>query len=363
MNAAANHPAPRFLTLAEAAAAKWVAVAGAAPLLPRPGGMIAAATKPLHPVRRGARSDNQQCLMTKSALPCELRIVPYPLEIRKMSYARNLLLASALTIGVVGSASALTVVGATSSNQLITFNDAAVPAISLRARLSGFTAGDTSLVSIDYRVQDGSLYGLGNAGGIYRIDDNTGVLTYLHTLQVALEGTRFTADFNPAADRLRIVSDSGQNLRHNVNNGVTLVDAPLNYPPGMPLNTVGPVASGIVAAAYTNNDLGTTTGTTLFAIDANLNQLTIVAPPNNGSLAVIGQLGADVGTMTAFDILTTTVEGVADTNVGIVALSNGVNGGSLNTLNLLTGKLTPIATTDTSVAVGRLVGISAPLSQ
>lgn len=280
-----------------------------------------------------------------------------------MTFAKKLLLAAALAAAAAGPASALTVVGATSSNQLITFNDTATPQISFRARLSGFTAGDTSLVSIDYRVQDGALYGLGNAGGVYRIDDSTGVMTYLHTLQVALEGTRFTADFNPAADRLRIVSDSGQNLRHNINTGITLVDAPLNYPPGMPLNTVGPVASGIVAGAYINNDLSPTTGTLLFALDANLNQLVVVTPPNNGSMAVVGQLGVDIGTTTAFDILTTTVDGVADTNLGIVAVSNGVNGGSLNTINLLTGKLTPIMSTANSAAVGRLVGIAAPLAQ
>lgn len=280
-----------------------------------------------------------------------------------MSFARKFLLASALTAGAVGTASALTVVGVTSGNQLVQFNDAATPMGSQRALLSGFTAGDTALVSIDYRVQDGALYGLGNAGGVYRIDDTSGAMTYLHSLQVALEGTRFIADFNPAADRLRILSNTGQNLRHNVNNGVTLVDASLNYPPGTPLNTIGPVASGIVAAAYTNNDLSPTTGTTLFALDSVLNQATIVSPPNNGSLAVIGQLGVDIGTLTAFDILTSKVDGVADSNVGIVVASNGQNTGTIYTVNLLTGKLTTLATIEGSAAAGRLVGISAPLSQ
>ncbi len=86
----------------------------------------------------------------------------------------------------------------------------------------------------------------------------------------------------------------------------------------------------------------------------------VVTPPNNGSLAAIGQVGVDISGMTAFDILSTNVDGVTDSNLGIVALSNGVNGGSLNTINLLTGKLTPIMSTANSVAVGRLIGISAP---
>ena len=45
-------------------------------------------------------------------------------------------------------------------------------------------------------------------------------------LTIPLDGTVFGVDFNPAADRLRIISDTGQNLRHNVNaGGVTLMEA------------------------------------------------------------------------------------------------------------------------------------------
>ncbi len=205
--------------------------------------------------------------------------------------------------------------------------------------------------------------GLGNAGGVYRIDDRSGAMTYLHTLSVALEGNQFAIDFNPAADRLRILSDSGQNLRHNLNTGITLLDAPLNYAPGAPLNTVGPVAAGIVAAAYTNNDLSPTTGTTLFALDANLNQAAIVSPPNNGSMAIAGQLGVDIGTVTSFDILSTVVDGATDANTGVVVASTGGNSATIYTLNLLTGRLKAFATVAGNTAAGRLVGVAAPLGQ
>lgn len=280
-----------------------------------------------------------------------------------MSLRKNLLLASTLAFGFTGTASALTVVGVTNTSQLVAFSDTPSPAASLRGVLSGFTAGDTRLVDIDYRVQDGSLYGVGNAGGVYRIDDQTGVMTYLHTLSVALEGTQFAVDFNPAADRLRITSNSGQNLRHNVGTGITLLDAPLNFAPGTPLNSIGPVSTSIVANAYTNNDLSATTGTTLFAIDATLNQLALVSPPNNGSMAVVGQLGVDVGTLTSFDILSTNVDGATDGNLGIVVTSTGPNSAAVYTLNLLTGKLTSLATIAGNTAAGRLVGIAAPLGQ
>ena len=78
---------------------------------------------------------------------------------------------------------------------------------------------DTALVGIDFRVQDGLLYGVGNGGGIYTIDTSSAVATLVSQLSmgVVLDGAFFGVDFNPAADRLRIISDNGQNLAHNVN--------------------------------------------------------------------------------------------------------------------------------------------------
>jgi len=70
-------------------------------------------------------------------------------------------------------------------------------------------------------VQDGLLYGVGSGGGLYRIDTKTAVAKFVNTLSVPLSGASFGVDFNPAADRLRIIGDNGQNLRHNVNAGGT----------------------------------------------------------------------------------------------------------------------------------------------
>jgi hypothetical protein len=61
----------------------------------------------------------------------------------------------------------------------------------------------------------------------------------------ALAGSAFGIDFNPTADRLRIVSNAGQNLRVNVDAGLTVTDADLN--PGAPNVTgvayINPVAN------------------------------------------------------------------------------------------------------------------------
>ena len=54
---------------------------------------------------------------------------------------------------------------------------------------------------------------------------------------------------------------------HDVNpGGMTTVDGTLSCTPPTP-------ATGITMAAYTNNDLSPRTGTTLFDIDSNLNQV------------------------------------------------------------------------------------------
>ena len=45
---------------------------------------------------------------------------------------------------------------------------------------------------------------------------------------VALAGASFGVDFNPTVDGLRVVSDTGQNLRVNVDNGMTNVDTALS---------------------------------------------------------------------------------------------------------------------------------------
>ena len=112
---------------------------------------------------------------------------------------------------------------------------------------------------------------------------------------LALSGMSFGVDFNPAADRLRIVSDTGQNLRVNVVDGATTNDGFLNYTAGTP-------TTGIGGAAYTNNDADPNTNTTLFDFDSALDQIAIQSPPNNGSLVATGKFGVDSGPEIGADI-------------------------------------------------------------
>ena len=161
----------------------------------------------------------------------------------------------------------------------------------------GLTGADRELVGIDFRVQDGNLYGVGNGGGIYLIDPQTAVATKTRQLTVALVGTAFGVDFNPAANALRIVSNTGQNLRQPFADpaAATAVDLPLN-------DGAGARVLGVSGVAYVNNDLAAATGTTLFDIDASLNQVAIQIPPNNGALVRTGGLTVDAEGPVGFDL-------------------------------------------------------------
>ncbi len=122
----------------------------------------------------------------------------------------------------------LEVVGLTSDQRLICFDEKRPGDASAIGQIFGLVI-DTSLVGIDFRPANGVLYGLGNAGGVYTLSLDTAQATLRSRLNVALSGSFFGVDFNPTVDRLRIVSDVGQNLRANVENGATSSDDPINY--------------------------------------------------------------------------------------------------------------------------------------
>jgi Domain of unknown function (DUF4394) len=226
----------------------------------------------------------------------------------------------------------LTVLGLTADQQLVKFQECNPGWLDEIGSVSGLKTPDYALVGIDFRVQDGQLYGVGNGGGIYTLDTHTAVATLVSQLTVRLDGYFFGVDFNPAANALRIISNTGQNLRHPFAGplaGQTQTDATLNYVAGTP-------ATGLTGAAYTNNDLDPNTGTTLFDIDTALNQVVVQSPPNAGSLVATGLLTVDPDTPVGFDIYTRLPDGVATTSSGFASLVvDGVTG--FYRINFLTG--------------------------
>ena len=232
----------------------------------------------------------------------------------------------------------LRVYGLSSDNALIRFNANLPKRESFIGYITGFDT-DTQVVGIDFRVQDGLLYAVGNQGGIYTVDTKNAQAALVDRLDIALQGISFGVDFNPAADALRVISDTGQNLRHPFSGPtqfVTQNDLFLRNPPVPPAEAVA--RTGIGAAAYTNNDLSLETGTTLFDLDLALDQVVVQSPANSGNVVASGTLRVDGGPVAGFDIRSTLgASGIASANQGYAALAVGESFGFYR-INLLSGR-------------------------
>jgi Domain of unknown function (DUF4394) len=258
----------------------------------------------------------------------------------------------------------LAVIGLTDQGRLVSFRSSDPDDTRNLGRVRGLQ-GDGWLIGIDYRVQDGNLYGVGDAGGIYTISPKRWRVsaTKVSQLSVPLTGTSFGVDFNPAANRLRVISDTGQNLRHNIDDplgaiGVTTVDGTLAYPgvPPAPPTT----ALGVTAAAYTNNDLDPNTATTLFDIDtSDLAQVVVQSPANAGLLAATGKLTVNPDVWAGFDIYSDVSDDANVSNRGFAVLDVD-DRSRFYEVDLLTGAASRVGTFWRGTQV---VDIAIPLGQ
>lgn len=226
---------------------------------------------------------------------------------------------------------AATVFGIDLSGRLVTFDSAAPATITSTLTLTGVTG--SAILGIDFRPLTGGLYALGGNGTLYTINTSTGAATAVGGGNLPISGSNFGFDFNPTVDRIRLTSDTGQNLRLNpITGGVAATDAPYVYATGAP--------AAITAVGYTNSFAGATT-TTLFGIDYVNNTLARINSPNGGMITTIGALGFDVGADASFDI----------TTGGEAFLSSGFG---FYSVNLTTGAATLVSQTAglRTIAVG-----------
>jgi hypothetical protein len=190
-----------------------------------------------------------------------------------------------------------TLVALTESGALLVFA-ADHPEAAREVRVHGFAG---TLVGLDLRPADQRIYALATTNELYTIDPESGEARLVSSLTVPFDGgARSGIDFNPQADRLRLVSAEGQNLRVNVEIGATAVDRAVAYAPGDPNAGKRP---GIAASAYSNSRPGAA-ATRLFNIDAARDVLTVQDPPNDGVQVTVGPLLVDFGPLSGFEIVT-----------------------------------------------------------
>lgn len=237
---------------------------------------------------------------------------------------RNAIISFVLSLIAFGATNAPAAIlyGTTVNNDLVSFDSADPCTILSSARVTGLQP-DEDILGIDFRPSNGVLYALGSTSRIYTIDTASGVATAVGPqLSTLLDGESFGFDFNPRANAgvgaIRIVSDTGQNLRIHPDTLVVSVDGDLAYAAGDANFATSPNA---VASAYTNSRAGFV-GTELYNIDSALDILVAQSPPNNGTLISVGSFGVTANDLAGFDILTTGTA-MAPVNTAFAALKEG----------------------------------------
>ena len=197
-----------------------------------------------------------------------------------------------------------TAVVLTGDNRLARFDTDTPGASKGSVAISGLDA-EESLLGIDFRpAQPDQLYGLSSFGQLYRLGANgsaTKVGTAADPADLPLAGGSYGFDFNPVVDRIRVVSDVGENARLNPDTGA-VVDADMDA--GNGTQSDGDLAfatgdanegnpAGVTAVAYTNNDADANTATTLYGLDSAFGVLVTIDPPNAGTLNTVGSTDQD----------------------------------------------------------------------
>lgn len=269
-----------------------------------------------------------------------------------MHFSKNWIAAAACLAAAASAhatpAFSLSTVGGVQS--LISFDTATPGTVTTVGAISGAT---TSLNGIDFRPANGLLYGYNAAtSGIYTVNTMTGATSLVSTSTAPVTTPLLGIDFNPAADRLRIVTANEENRRINVATGAqgaggATPDGPLGTDPNR----------SIVGAAYTFNDNNPATGTVLYYLDSASDTLLNTNMPNGAAgtplgpvpFTTLGSLGVDFDETSEFDIFTNSLGGntaFANLRVG------GING--LYTIDLATGAASLIGT----IGAGGLTGLA-----
>ena len=225
-----------------------------------------------------------------------------------------------------------------------------------RIPITGVKNGDV-ILAIDIRPATGLIYGLSATGILYTINLNivnggsNAKMVSGTPLNPAIAGTIVGFDFDPRSDRIRLVTEKGQNMRINPTTGaVSNIDFPIN--PG--LASMNSIAYGMT--------LSSITGASLYDIDI-LGGNLYRQNPTQGTLTFVGPLGLTISGEGGFDI---SRRGAAFASLfaGIRDGSGGGVGGSgddgqpayrIYSINLKTGKATSYGRVN-----GNLIGLTIP---
>lgn len=255
---------------------------------------------------------------------------------------------------VDGSAGMLAI---TVDNRLLGFDPARPGIVRTQVHMSGLGAGE-SLLAIDVRPADGRLYGATSTGRLVIIDPSNGAVRGTGSSQFRglLKGREIGFDFNPVVDRIRVVDETGANLRLHPDTGGVVdadprtagmqPDGPLAYAPedpneGKPVRVTGAAYTRAAGAKWTTNYAIESAQGMLVTQGSREGDAPAKPPvtPNAGRLFTIGPLGVATGDAVGFDI--------AHDSMTAYASFTSRSGAVLYSVNLDTGAATRIG------AIGR----------
>jgi hypothetical protein len=215
----------------------------------------------------------------------------------------GLVLAAGALLAGAPAAGATALYGITSGGKLATF-PSNNPGNVDRTELRGLPDG-VKLVGIDEQPASGNLYGIGDNSTVYTIAPNGVVVPVgdgFDNLQVmppssgvALDGKFFAVDFNPVPNAIRIVSNTGQNLRVSPTTGdLVAEDAEISG-----------ANAQIVSGAYTNSQQSAMAPAeaTLYVLDARGDRIYTQNPPNDGVLTKPVNLDFNLQRRSGFDLV------------------------------------------------------------
>ncbi|WP_339906061.1 DUF4394 domain-containing protein [Pseudomonas guineae] len=254
----------------------------------------------------------------------------------------NTLLTAAVTTATLslaaGTASAATLLALGADGQLFKIDSASQKVIATMPASS-----PSPLRGIDVRPANGMLYALGGDNQLYTLDLTTGAASKVASLNKQLPGSgQAVIDFNPVADKMRMLAADGTNFRVNVDTGEVTVDGSVAHAAD---GAYAGKSAQVVAGAYTNSYAGTQ-ATSLYNVDLASSSLMLQNPPNDGVQQVVGMV-ADGLKHAAMDIAS---DGKGDNTAYLLT------GTTLHTVDLASGK--PMTLGDVADLPGNIIDIA-----
>ena len=141
-----------------------------------------------------------------------------------MTLFTRLLLTTAFALPVASVANAAMVLGLSGDKTLVMF-DTEKPEVASSMDVTGVD----KLAGIDFRPATKTVVGVTPDSTLVTIDLDTGAATEVAKMDnpLAMGDTPVIVDFNPMADRLRLMATDGTNHRVNVDDGMVTVDGSL----------------------------------------------------------------------------------------------------------------------------------------